>query len=358
MNFDYEKQKKFLVTTGLVLAFGCIAYLLIYKFASYVVPFVLALIFAAFLSPAVNLIENKLKINRKIISLLMIILTFLIIGSIVYFIAIEIYDLCVEYISVFMDNASDYTDKISGITIISDYLTKMLRTEINIFEMLKNVALSFSENIVGIATGIAKKLPQLFVASIVFILATYFMVADKDRILTLLFNKKNEKVQLTVDKVKKLFKNSILKYIKAQATILCITFCELLLGFSIMKFLNIITIDHIFIIALGIASLDALPVFGTGTILIPWSLFSLLAGDFRMAIALILMYVICLVVRQLIEPKIVSQNLGIHPLITLVCMYVGLKTIGILGMISFPILAVFVINFYKIFQELKSESKQ
>ena len=356
MNFDYEKQKKFLVTTGLVFAFGCIAYLLIYKFASYVVPFVLALIFAALLCPVVDLIERKLKINRKLMSLIIIILTFFVIGGIIYFIVNEIYGLCKEYISIFMDNAYGYTDKISGINILSDYLSKMLHTEINIVEMLKNVALSFSENIVGAVTTVAKKLPQLFVASVVFILATYFMVSDKERVLSALFIKENKKLQITVEKIKMLFKNSVLRYIKAQATILCITFCELLLGFSIMKFLNIINIEHIFIISLGIASLDALPVFGTGTILIPWSLFGLLTGDFKMAISAALMYIICLLVRQFIEPKIVSQNLGIHPLITLVCMYVGLKTIGILGMISFPILAVFVINFYKIFQELKSET--
>ena len=128
-----------------------------------------------------------------------------------------------------------------------------------------------------------------------------------------------------------------------------ITFSELLIGFTVMKLFGLFDLKYTFLIALLTAILDALPVFGTGAVLIPWSIYNIIVArfDLAIAIALLALYIICVVVRQFTEPKVVGDSLGLHPLVTLLSMYIGLKLIGIGGMILLPIISLFVIQLYK-----------
>jgi len=101
--------------------------------------------------------------------------------------------------------------------------------------------------------------------------------------------------------------------------------------------------DYAFLLALVICVLDALPIFGTGTVLIPWSVYSLLTGDIRLGVSTIILYGVCFVVRQILEPRIVGERIGVHPLITLMAIYVGLKFGGVLGMF----IGIFIVIFVK-----------
>ena len=96
------------------------------------------------------------------------------------------------------------------------------------------------------------------------------------------------------------------------------------------------------LIALGIAFADALPILGSGTVMIPWAVISGIQGDLKLAIALITLYVIISVVRQILEPKMVSKQIGIHPIFTLIAMYTGYKAIGIIGMLVGPIILILI----------------
>ena len=110
-----------------------------------------------------------------------------------------------------------------------------------------------------------------------------------------------------------------------------ITFTELCIGLTILR------VDNAPVIAGIIAVIDIMPVLGTGGVVIPWTLISLVTGDFFRAIGLIIMYVIILVVRNIIEPKIVGSQVGLHPVITLASMFIGLHFFGIIGMFGFPV---------------------
>ena len=116
-----------------------------------------------------------------------------------------------------------------------------------------------------------------------------------------------------------------------------ITFCELFLGLSILNWTGIMSNNYIFMIAIAIAVFDILPVAGSGGILIPWAIISLILGDVPKAIGLLVIYVIISVIRQYIEPKIVGSSLGVHPIVTLAGLYFGLKLFGFLGMFIVPI---------------------
>ena len=125
-----------------------------------------------------------------------------------------------------------------------------------------------------------------------------------------------------------------------DALILFITFCEIFLGLSILKAAGLYTGGYIFVIAVCTALLDILPVFGTGTVLIPWAIFSLITHKIGLGIGLIVIYALITVIRQVVEPKLVSANVDMHPVITLMCMFVGVQVFGVLGIFILPITMV------------------
>jgi sporulation integral membrane protein YtvI len=147
-------------------------------------------------------------------------------------------------------------------------------------------------------------------------------------------------------------------WLKAQCIIMSITFTVIITGLSLFRAPNPL------LMAIIIAMVDALPVLGSGAVLLPWGIISILTGDLSLGISLILLNVTILLTRHFIEPKIVGTQIGVHPLLTLLGMYIGLQTIGILGMILGPLCIIFLKtvigvsmktvggkNFFKIFDK-------
>jgi sporulation integral membrane protein YtvI len=123
---------------------------------------------------------------------------------------------------------------------------------------------------------------------------------------------------------------ALIGFLKAQSIILSVTFIESFIG------LTFLGIDYAFTLAIIIAVFDILPVLGTGGIYVPWAVINLILGNYRLGVGLLLLYGIIVVVRYMIEPKVVGQQLGIHPLLTLMSMFAGLKLIGVAGLILGP----------------------
>ena len=150
-------------------------------------------------------------------------------------------------------------------------------------------------------------------------------------------------------KINNIFKEtvtSISQYLKAQGIMMCITFIELLIAFFILKQ------EYPFTLAVVIAIIDALPILGVGSVLIPWGIYVAIMGNMKLAIGLLVTYAIIIVARQLIEPRIVSSNLGVHPFVTLITMYIGFKLFGLFGLIVGPIVMVVFKNvFSQLFEQ-------
>lgn len=126
------------------------------------------------------------------------------------------------------------------------------------------------------------------------------------------------------------------QYARAYLLILVITFLELYVALSVLG------VDYAFLIAALTALLDILPVFGVGIVLIPWAIVLLFGRQFYVGFGLLITYAIIMVVRQIIEPRVVSSSLGLHPLLTLFCMYVGYRLFGIFGMMLAPAATIVV----------------
>lgn len=139
-------------------------------------------------------------------------------------------------------------------------------------------------------------------------------------------------------KSKRLFTENILKMLRGYLIIMCITFCELAVGLSVIK------VDYAVAIALVIAVFDILPVLGTGGIMIPWVIIECIAGNWIRALSLFIVYAIITVIRNIIEPKIIGRQVGIPAIVTLLSMYLGLQLFGVLGMFAFPILIIIIMK--------------
>ena len=190
----------------------------------------------------------------------------------------------------------------------------------------------------------------MLIFTVVMILATYFISYDKNSI--------SEKLKIIVNPDRfaklKLIKDRLFvacgAYFRAQLIMMGIMFCYLVVSFSV------IGIKSPFFIAFITALVDAIPILGTGTVLIPWAIFQLITGEYVMAVGLFVIYILAIVIRQFTEPRVVSAQIGLHPLITITAMYAGLKAIGVFGMILGPVVTLIVIKAIEIEKEVEEQS--
>lgn len=183
--------------------------------------------------------------------------------------------------------------------------------------------------------------PGFIIKIVITIVATFFMAADFDKILSF-FNKfipeeKREVIRNGSIYVKKI----VFLFLKSYFILFLLTFTELSVGFFIMG------IPYAFLCAFAIAVFDILPALGTGGILIPWALILFVMGDTALAVEMVVLETVITIIRNIVEPKIVGRHIGLHPLAALASMYIGIKTFGVLGMFLFPIIIVVITNFEK-----------
>lgn len=227
-------------------------------------------------------------------------------------------------------------------TSVSQSVSDFFGNLINDFDLSK-IGINLDTVKGGISSGfsgvvsVVKSVPSVLLALVIGIIAWIFFTKDYDRIVGFIKLQLPSKHKNLLSEIKQVFSKTIVKMVRAYALIMFITFCELFLGFTILNAVGIMDNAYALIIAIGIAVFDILPVAGSGGILIPWAIVSLITGNFAQGIGLLVMYIIITVIRQYIEPKIVGNTLGVHPLVTLMGLYFGLKLFGFIGMFIVPI---------------------
>lgn len=184
----------------------------------------------------------------------------------------------------------------------------------------------------------ASKLPAFLISIVVFFIATCFITADYDRIVGFIKRQLSDDKRAALSKTKALTISTLGKMVKAYCLIICITFTEILIGLTALNLLGFYSGSYRVVISLCIAVVDIFPILGSGTVLIPWGIISLLRGNIGLGVGLLVLYVIITVLRQYIEPKLVAGQLGLPPAATLVAMYLGLKIFGVPGIFMLPLI--------------------
>jgi sporulation integral membrane protein YtvI len=334
----------FVIIAGLLLLF------VFPKVLRFFMPFVIGWIVSMIANPLVRFLENKVKILRKHSSAIIIAV---VIAAIVAAISALLSSLFHEVQHLIEDlpnivnqiNAQlDYlSEKVRG---ISGALPEDVQTAINsIIISLGDLVNSFIKNLnlsAGSAGAFAQGVAEGFLVVIVTILSAYFFTVDRDKLIAGLKKHLPDSVtdgwRLVMDNFRMAFGG----YFKAQFKIMLVLTVIMFIGFEILK------VDYSFFIALGVAFLDLLPVLGTGTVLWPWALFDVISGNYTRAVGLIIIYLICQVVKQVLQPKMVGDSIGLSPLSTLVFMYIGYRLYSVLGMIIGIPVGMVIVNLYRV----------
>lgn len=339
----------FLVYLLLFLAALGFIYYIAPKILVWLLPFIIAYIFSSMAMPLSRLINKGLKIPVKPARAVSAVLVLLASGALIALIIIKLVSEVSKLISLIPTYANEIVAFVMDIPAQLTELFKNLPPEA--VDAINKFIYSFSldmANLQQIAVkalsgvgSIVVSVPSAIIFIFFTILATFFLTVDRDVIGQRIAKALPQKVYKAISTAKRDFVSAVWGYVRAQLIMYVIVFSELVVGFLILK------LDYVVVLALIIAFIDILPVFGVGTVLLPWGLISIAMRDYRLGVSLLAMYAILFTVRQIIEPKIVSSQIGLHPLLTLLSMYAGLKTFGIIGMILFPITLIILINMYK-----------
>lgn len=307
---------------------------------NYMSPFIVAVLISFLIKP-ISRIFISMKIGKGIsvaISMLLVygVLFFLLtlglsrgISELVYLAQkLPLYsDAIYEFINSLSKEAQDIY-----IQLPPEVTTYAVETAKNLLDKLGILLTNTAKHAVNTLSG----LPKLGIIFIITSVASFFITKDSDKIQDFIFRQFSPSWQNKIMNFKKNLLTSLANFLKAQLILLSITFLESLIG------LSIIGVRYALIISIIVSIVDILPVLGTGTVYVPWAIVSLIIGKYRLGISLLILYIIIVVVRYMIEPKVVGQQLGIHPLISLISIYVGAKVMGPIGVILGPTIAVII----------------
>lgn len=336
-----EHRRSFIINIIYIAIILAVVYFALKYLTGVLLPFALGFAIAFLLKPVIEFCERRLKMKWGLSSVLVVTLFYCTIGVLITILIIRLVNWTT---AVVVRIPSLYSDTVyPGIMSAFDTVSQKLQTlDPDVSETVISVvreALSslgsaltgWSVSAVGVLSGVAKSIPGILLAAMITIIASYFVAVDYKNIRSFILRQLSEPAAKLVMEIRSDFAGIIGQFIRSYLLIMLITFAELFLGLSILQ------IDSSALIALLITVLDILPIVGTGTVLIPWSIICFIRGNISIGIGLAVLYIFITVVRQILEPKIVGDHVGIHPLITLIAMFVGTKLFGIWGLFGFPI---------------------
>lgn len=358
MNTRTQQRYKFIVN---VVYFGIIIgalYFLFAKCLSLLMPLITSVIVAIMLKKPIAYLSKKTPLKRGPISVFLVLL---LLGAGLGFLVFIGFSLISEikgFMSYIVDRINDLPQLI--LTIKNWVLDILAKLPVSIGAEVSETVASFFDNLAAngfasikvntdsfnwgsvlstggdILSSTVGRIPSLVISFVITIISTIFVCSDYERIRDFIFRQMSPENGTKLLHAKKLIFSTMFKMFKAYGLIFLITTIELSIAFSILKLIGVYSSDYLFVMAIIIAVVDIIPVLGTGTVLIPWGVFSLLTGKIGLGIGLLVTYAIILVIRQVLEPKLVSGQIGLPPIVTITSMYIGTKIFGIFGFFILP----------------------
>lgn len=346
-----ELKKKFIINTAF---YGILAVLAVVAWKYLVpilMPFIVGFAVASVIQIPLRRIPTRSAAQRKLLSTVLCVVLYVIVLSLLILLCY----LTVNETGRFLSSLPTlFSDIVYPVIMEGSQWLENLLAPIDpalaewIIEMGKNAAGSLVQFATDLSAGAVKvvasgavSIPGVLVSVIIAIVSTFFIAADYRMVLDFLKSLIPENKRHYIVHIVRYAQTAVLVYIKSYSILFCVTFAELWLG------LTLLGIPYAFAIALGIAIFDLMPILGTGGILLPWAVVLLVQGNIPLAIGMVLLYVVITIVRNALEPRLVGEQIGMHPLATMVAMILGLKLMGLLGMLLFPITLVAITNLHK-----------
>ena len=314
-------------------------------------PFVASWILALLATPLCNFLEKHIKLNKKWSSAVIIVLVLLALAGIGYLAVTKLgrelmglFSGAPEYYVYVQRTIKSFGDSLTNIVspISSDFGKQIQGFFTDFLSQMGGIINKFAPKGVEMMGSAAADLTNGFIGTVVMIISAYLFIADRERLTEGFWSIVPEDLKPTVRDIKDKVIAALGGFLLAQFKIMCIVFVILLAGFFLMG--N----PYALLLALVISFVDLLPILGTGTILIPWTLFCFVQRDYRQAMFLIILYVVCLVARQFLQPKMIADSMGLDSMATLVLIYTGYKLNGMKGMILALLAGVIILSLYRL----------
>ena len=361
MDEKTAKRFSFLINLAYAAVFIALFYLFVRWALPLVAPFLIALVLAALLQRPVNALAKKIKIPKGITGTVLVLLLVAVLATLISVAGVQLVGQLQEFVSFIASKlesipalitdlqnrlldwastlpeviAGTLTDAISSFsasTLIDDVLNSL--TADNIFSALQTPLSG--------AWSTVKQLPSFMIAVLITIISACFLTKDYDVVRDFILRQFSEVRQTKLRRAKKLVSFSIGKIVKSYLLIILITTCELAIGLSVLKLFGFYNSGYIIGISLLIAIIDIVPVLGTGTVLIPWAVISLISGNMGLGIGLIVVYAVISIIRQIIEPKLVAGQFDLPAIVTIASMYIGTKIFGAIGLFLLPLTVIVI----------------
>lgn len=314
-------------------------------------PFVLAFVAAWLLNPLVRGIQKRLGAPRKLLSLLLILLILAVAGGLV---TAFVWNIVSELISL-ANNWSAILEAVqAGMDAVSRFFSRfmaLLPTQINAavdtaLRDLSSHLLSWLSrtlpDLVSAAalrtTGVARRVPSFAVAAVVFLMGSYYITADYPHIRFLVSSRFSGRARRFLTEVRAAAMSAFGGYVKAEFILSVGVFFILLTGFTLAGQ------PYGLLLAFLLAVLDFIPIVGAGTVMVPWAVVDLCLGNLRQAVELMVIWGVIALFRRVGEPKIVGDQTGLPPVVSLISIYVGMRLAGVLGMILAPVVCMVFLN--------------
>ncbi len=347
---DKKIYKRIVVNLLLTITAVVLCVLFLGDLLRFFLPFVIGFFVAVIANPMVRFLEKKMKVKRKYGSAIIIVF---VLGAVVgllyllgYFLVNEIIDLAENLpdlmkeaqalLNEVMDSLHGFYDKLPvGVQGFIDGMGNKLDSWLD--KNMKGINLP---TISQAGSYVGSFVEGLLIA-IISIIAAYFFIADRDKLVEGIKKITPPSVQEYYGLVVKNIKSAIGGYFKAQFKLMLIIVVILFVGFWALG------VDYAILLAMFTAFLDMLPVLGTGAVIGPWVVVDIITGKYLEAVILTILYLACQLIKQLLQPKMVGDSIGLSPLLTLFFMFVGYRFAGILGMIIGIPVGMVLVNFYR-----------
>ena len=348
-----EKNRYYinLILKIIILLLGFLGIFLSFKLAMFYMPFLIAIIISTLIEPIIKLLTKKTKMKRKTAITITLIVLVILISIIISLLAGKIISEgkslisnLNQHLTPLYDGAMNIIDEIKNGNIqisqeIIDTAQNALKGSI---ETIQNLTISLINKVINAISSIPTMITYIFIT----ILAIIFTCFDRQYIIDQ-FNKHVPKTW--IQKFKEIIETTCSiswNYIKAEAKLSGICFILVLTGLTLFNIFGL-NVEYTIIMSITIGFIDLLPLFGAGAVMIPWAIYLAFTGNIPLAIGVAILWVIWAVVKQLIEPRMVSHQMGMNPIFTLFGMYTGFRIFGVLGLMLGPIILLVIENVFK-----------
>lgn len=341
MEAQYTSKKRFIINAVYALLITLFAYVFLRYLLRLTTPFLFAFGIAYLIERPAKLLSRRLKLPMKAVTLVLVLVFYGAIGLLLFLLGAKLVSMATMGVS---QLPSLYTNQLVPLMTASferieqiiarldpDLVTFLSDGFSQFVSSLGETISDISKALVGYVSNFATFLPTFVIKTLLMVISTFFFAGDTEKLSAALMRQLSPRGREVVIQVRQYLVNTLLVVARSYAIIMTVTFTELAIGLTIIRIPNSV------LIALLIALFDVLPVLGTGGIMIPWIIVVFVQANYPTAIGLLVLYVIVTVVRNIIEPKIVGGQLGLHPAVTLMSMFIGVSLFGILGLVGLPL---------------------